>query len=116
MVLLLILILPLAGGAAIAAGRGRPSAGWLGWLGVAANGAGLALGIWVAIRVVRAGPLIGAGGLLRADALSAFMVVVIGTVALLASWLGIRTLALELAAGQATRARATTYGVLVQAF
>ena len=116
MVLVLILVLPLLGGAAIAAGRGRPSAAWVGWVGVGANGAGLALGIWSAVRVVRAGPLTGVGGLLRADALSAFMVVVIGTIALLASWLGIRTIALELAARQSTRARATTYGVLVQTF
>ena len=48
--------------------------------------------------------------------LSAFMVVVIGVIALLASWIGIRTVALELAGGQGTRRRATTYGVLVQAF
>ena len=44
------------------------------------------------------------------------MVVVIGVIALLASWIGIRTVALELANGQSTRRRATTYGVLVQAF
>jgi hydrogenase-4 component F len=113
MILVLILVLPLLGGVTIAAGRGRPS---FGWVGVAANGATLALGVWTAVRVVRTGPLTGAGVVLRADALSAFMVVVIGTIALLASWLGVRTVALELATGQASPARATTYAVLVQAF
>ncbi len=83
---------------------------------VGTNGAALGLGIWAAVRVVRTGPLTGAGGVLRADALSAFMVVVIGAIALLASWIGIRTVALELANGQSTQRRATTYGVLVQAF
>ena len=116
MVLVFILILPLVGGAAIAAGRGRPGADRVAWVGVAANGTALALGIWVAVRVVRSGPLTGAGGVLRADALSAFMVVVVSTIALLASWVGVRTIALELAAGQTSRARATTYAVLVQAF
>jgi hydrogenase-4 component F len=113
MVLVFILVLPLLGGATIAVGRGRPT---FGWVGVATNGAALALGVWTAVRVVRTGPLTGAGGVLRADALSAFMVVVIGTIALLASWLGVRTVALELATGQSTPARATTYAVLVQAF
>jgi hydrogenase-4 component F len=44
------------------------------------------------------------------------MVVVIGIIALLASWLGIRVIALELTEGQCSQRRATTYGVLVQAF
>ncbi len=113
MVLVLILVLPLLGAAATAAAWGRPTAGWA---GVASNGAVLVVGVLAAARVVRTGPLTGAGGLMRADALSAFMVVVIGAVALLASWLGVRSIALELAGGQCTRARATTYGVLVQAF
>ncbi|MCU1492540.1 MAG: dehydrogenase (quinone) [Acidimicrobiaceae bacterium] len=113
MVLVLILVLPLLGGAAIAMGHGRRS---IGWVGVASNGGALALGIWVAVRVIRDGALTGAGGVVRADALSAFMVVVIGAIALLASWLGIRTVALELSEGRCTPQRATTYGVLVQAF
>ena len=113
MLLVLVLVLPLLGAAAIAVGRGRPS---VAWAGVAANGATLALGVAAAVRVVRASPLVGASGMLRADALSAFMVVVIGAIALLASWLGIRSIALELADGRCTRGRATSYGVLVQAF
>ncbi len=113
MVLFLVLILPLLGAAAIAAAPRRPS---IAWAGVAANGATLSLGVWLAVRVVRTGPLTGAWGILRADALSAFMVVVIGAIALLASWLGVRTMALDLHDGSSTPGRATTYGVLVQAF
>jgi hydrogenase-4 component F len=112
MLLPLIVLLPLFGGGAIAVGRGRP---WIAWVGVAANGTTLALGIGAAVQVLRTGPQSG-GGLLRADALSVFMVVVIGVIALLASWLGIRVVAIEVAAGDCTAARATTYGVLVQAF
>jgi len=88
MVLVCILVLPLLGAGVIAAGGGRPS---FGWAGVGANGAALSLGVWTAVRVVRTGALTGAQGVLRADALSAFMVVVIGVIALLASWIGIRT-------------------------
>ncbi|HVA09289.1 MAG TPA: proton-conducting transporter membrane subunit [Acidimicrobiales bacterium] len=113
MVLVLILLLPLIGGGAVAL------KGWTGsvpWLAVASNGGALALGIWTAIRVVNRGTVAGPGGFLRADALSAFMVVVIGLVAVLASWLGIRVIATELAEGSCNHRRATTYGVLVQAF
>jgi len=111
--LILILVLPLLGGAVIAVGHRHHS---IGWVGVASNAGALALGIWVAVRVVRTGALTGAGGALRADALSAFMVVVIGAIALLASWLGIRTVGRELADGRCTQRRAATYGLLVQAF
>ena len=112
MVLEMILALPLLGGAAIAGWRHRAA----GWMAVATNGATLALGVWVAIRAVGNAPLSGAEGLLRADALSAFMVVVIGAISLLASWLGVRTMALEVAGGRCSPRRATAYGVLVQAF
>jgi len=112
MILVLILALPLLGGGVAAAWRHH----WAGWVAVASNGAALALGIWTAVRVVRSGPLSGAAGVLRADALSAFMVVVIGTIALLASWLGIRTIGLEVADGRCTPRQAITYRVLVQAF
>ncbi len=112
MELVLILTLPILGGVVVGWWRHR----WAGWVAVASNGAVLILGAWTAARVVKDGPLIGAAGVLRADALSAFMVVVIGTIAVLASWLGIRTIALEVAGGQCTPRRAAVYGVLVQAF
>ena len=112
MVLDMILALPLLGGAGFVAWRNQAA----GWIAVAVNGVALALGVWVAIRAVGNAPLSGAEGLLRADALSAFMVVAIGTIALLASWIGVRTMAVEVAGGRCTPRRATTYGVLVQAF
>jgi hydrogenase-4 component F len=112
MVLDFLLLTPLLGGAALWAGQRRPATVWL---AVAANGCGLAGGILVAVRVVADGPITGAWGVLRADALSAFMVVVIGAISLLASWLGVRTMTRqrEEAGGPA---RSVLYGVLVQAF
>jgi hydrogenase-4 component F len=112
MILVLILVLPLLGGAVVAGWRHRSAA----WVAVASNGTALALGIVTAVRVVDSGPLSGAAGVLRADALSAFMVIVIGAIAVLASWLGIRTMALEVAGGRCTPRRVITYCVLVQAF
>jgi len=88
MLLMTILVLPLLGGTAVALGRGRT---WSAWAAVASNGGALALGIIAAVRVLREGPLSGARGTLRADALSVFMVIVIGAISLLASWLGVRT-------------------------
>ena len=111
MLLVLLLGLPLLGGAAVALGRGRPLAAWT---AVGANGATLALGLDLAVRVVHTGPVTGPGGVLRCDSLSAFMVVVIGSIALLASWLGVRVIAAEREGPRA--GRATIYGVLVQAF
>ena len=113
MLALLVLVAPLLGGAVVAA---APRRGGLRWAAVATNGATLALGVTLAVRVLAHGPVTGAGGVLRADALSAFMVVVIGAVALLASWLGIRTVALDLAAGTMTPTRAAAYAILVQGF
>lgn len=113
MLLALVLLLPLLGGAAIAVGWRHPS---VAWVAVATNAVVLALGVAAAVRVVGSGPLTGMSGLLRGDALSVFMVVVIGVISLLASWFGIRTMALDLAAGRSTPGRSTGYGVLVQAF
>ena len=51
-----------------------------------------------------AGPVTALGGILRVDALSAFMVIVIGVIAVLATWQGVRYLEAEIAAGRCTRA------------
>ena len=83
---------------------------------MATNGAVLALGILAAVRVLRDGPLSGAWGALRADALSVFMVIVIGAIALLSSWIGIRTMAREREEEHGNAARSSLYGALVQAF
>jgi len=53
MVLIVLLGLPLLGGVAVAAGRGRPGAVWT---AVGSNGAALALGVALAVHVVRDGP------------------------------------------------------------
>ena len=113
MLLMTILVLPLLGGTAVALGRGRT---WSAWAAVASNGGALALGIIAAVRVLREGPLSGARGTLRADALSVFMVIVIGAISLLASWLGVRTPARAPEDGHRNPERSAVYGVLVQAF
>ena len=113
MLVVLILVLPAVGALVCAAARWRP---WAAWAAVGTNAAMLALGIALCVQVVRHGPLGGLFGVLRADALSAFMVVVIGAIAVLASWLGVRTIATELETGRCTERRATLYAVLVQVF
>ena len=113
MVLVTILILPFLGAAAIAVGRGRRSTAWV---AVATNGAALILGILAAIRVVREGPISGGWGVLRADALSVFMVIVIGAISLLSSWLGIQTMTRERDEEHGSPVRSSVYGMLVQAF
>jgi hydrogenase-4 component F len=113
MLVVLILVLPAFGALVCAAARWRP---WAAWAAVGTNAATLAFGIALSVRVVRHGALEGLGGVLRADALSAFMVVVIGAIAVLASWLGVRTIATELETGRCTERRATLYAVLVQVF
>ena len=113
MALVAMLFLPVLGGAVIAAFRWRA---WAAWAAVGTNAGVLGLAIGLSVRVVRHGAVVGAWGALRADALSAFMALVIGAIALLASWLGVRTIALELAEGRCSERRATLYGALVQAF
>ena len=76
----------------------------------------LASAITVAVDVSRAGPHTAAAGLLRVDALSAFMLVVIGAVALLATTATPTYLATEIEAGRATARTATRHSVLVQLF
>jgi len=56
---LLVLVAPLLGGAVVAA---APRRGGLRWAAVATNGATLALGVTLAVRVLAHGPVTGAGG------------------------------------------------------
>ena len=88
----------------------------IGWLATAAASGVLACGVVIAVHVVHGRPLTGLGGILRADALSAFMVVVIGVIAVLATGQGVRYLEAEIAAGRCTRRHASLYSVLVQGF
>jgi hydrogenase-4 component F len=111
--LVILVLLPVA--AAAFAGV----AGWRrlsGWIGVASALGILVGGVVLAAQTVATGPVRGAGGLLRADALSAFMLVVIGVVGLLADVFAISYIDAELEHGHTTRAGARSYGVLVQLF
>ncbi|BCB76547.1 hydrogenase HycQ [Phytohabitans flavus] len=84
------------------------------WAGVAAAAGILGAGVGLA-TTVHSGPAV-TGGLLRADPLTAFMLVVIGAVATIACWAGVHHLADESAAGTATPATARRYLILVQLF
>ena len=88
----------------------------LGWLGAASAAAILVLGVAVSVRVVDSPAMTGMAGVLRADALSAFMVVVIGVVAVLATWQSVRYLDNEIAQGRSTRRHSSSYAILVQIF
>ena len=111
MLIYAVLAIPALAGVATAAAPWRR---WAGWAVTAANAAVLGLGIALAAEAVH-GPLT-AGGVLRADALSAFMVVVIGAIAVLASSQSIRYLAAEIESGATAPRRAAGYTALVQAF
>ena len=113
MLIYAILAVPLAAGAVTAAAGWRR---WAGWAAAAANGAVLVLGIILAVQVTRGQPAGAAGGILRADALSAFMVIVIGAIAVLASCQSVRYLSAETGRGACTAGHAALYTVLVQAF
>jgi hydrogenase-4 component F len=112
-ILLLLPILAPAAAAALAAALGwrRTTA----WVTVLAALTILTCGILLGLRV-RSGPRVGLGHLLRADALSVTMLIVIGSVGTLASWAGVSYIDAELAHAHTTRPRATLYGVLVPAF
>ena len=108
-----LLLLPLAGGLVSGVVPWRRGIGWLGT--VIASGV-LVTGVVLAVDVVHGKPMSALGGVLRADALSAFMVIVIGVIATLSTWQGVRYLGAEIAAGRCTRRHAALYSVLVQAF
>ncbi|MHB1905670.1 MAG: proton-conducting transporter transmembrane domain-containing protein [Acidimicrobiales bacterium] len=86
------------------------------WAGVVSAAAVLVVGAILAIHVVHGNSDVGYDGLLRADALSAFMVIVIGAVALLATLQGVRYLDAEVEAQRCTPRHASLYTVLIQGF
>lgn len=95
------------------------TAGWRGstaWVSATSAAVVLAAAITLAGAVVRSGAHTGVAGLLRADALSAFMLIVIGAVALLATTATPAYLRAEIAAGRATARTARWHSVLVQLF
>jgi hydrogenase-4 component F len=92
------------------------TAGWrarsTAWVGVVTSTLLAADALTVAATVTRRGPVHTAGGLIRADALSAWMLLGVATVALLACWAS----PAYLAAGHTSASRARWYGVLLHLF
>jgi hydrogenase-4 component F len=104
---------PVLGAATYAVAGWRRSTAWVSAL---CAGGVLAAAVAVTLEVTRGGPRAAAGGLLRADALSAYMLIVIGAVAVLATAATPPYLRAEIAAGRATVRTATRHSVLVQLF
>lgn len=75
----------------------------------------LACGVALGFRI-GSGMRLALGGLLRVDALTVTMLIVIGTVATLATWAGIGYLEAEVAHGHADARVARVYGALTAAF
>lgn len=86
------------------------------WFGVVADAAVLVCGLDVALRDVHRPALLAVAGTLRIDALSGFMVVIIGTVSVLATWGSVRYLRHEVDAAECTARQALHYSVLIQLF
>ena len=105
--------------APIAAALVNLIAGWHRWtaaLTAASAVSALACGAVLATRVGSGPAYLALGGLLRADALSATMLIVIGVVAALAIWAGIGYIETELEHGHTDSNGARLYGVLTPAF
>jgi hydrogenase-4 component F len=102
--------LPLvAAGLYTAAGWHRRTTAWAGLLAMALVGVDA---ITLAVTVTGHGPLQTGGGLIRADALSAWMLLGVAAVALLACWAS----PAYLAAGHESRRRSRWYGLLLHLF
>jgi hydrogenase-4 component F len=113
MLALVALAVPFAAGIASAIAPWRR---WVGWLSTAAIGVVLLCGVGLAVRVVHGLPVTALGGTLRVDALSAFMVIVIGVIGVLATWQSVRYLDAEITTGRCSRRHASLYSVLVLGF
>jgi hydrogenase-4 component F len=108
-----VLLVPAATGCVAAA---VPWRRWVGWLCTASLGFVLVMGVVFATQVVHRPALSAFSGVLRVDALSAFMVIVIGAIGLLAVCQSVRYLDHEISSGHSSPRRATLYSVLVQGF
>ncbi|SFR01963.1 hydrogenase-4 component F [Lentzea waywayandensis] len=86
------------------------------WVSALSAGVVLGAAIFLAVGVSRSGPVAAVAGLLRADALSAFMLLVIGAVGLVATAATPAYLREEIAAGRATARTAARHSLLVQLF
>ena len=93
--------------------------GWRGstrWVGVVSAACVLAAAITIAVGVTASGPQVSFFGLLRVDALSAFLLIVIGTVALISAVATPNHLAVEVEAGRADERDCRRMVMLVQVF
>ncbi|WP_231114522.1 proton-conducting transporter membrane subunit [Lentzea aerocolonigenes] len=86
------------------------------WVSAASAGFVLATAIVLAVEVSRSGPVTAMAGLLRVDALSAFMVLVIGAVGLVATAATPAYFRAEIDDGRATARTAARHSLLVQLF
>jgi hydrogenase-4 component F len=88
---------------------------WVAWAAVLASAAVLVTGV-VAAAATADGDVLALGAILRADALSAVMLLVIGAVAVIATWAGVDHIAAELAGGHTTERGARRYAILIPLF
>ncbi|MDX8141476.1 proton-conducting transporter membrane subunit [Lentzea sp. NBC_00516] len=86
------------------------------WISALSASVVLTAAILLAVAVTRSGPLTALGGLLRVDALSAFMLLVIGSVGLIATAATPSYLREEITAERATGRTAARHSMLVQLF
>jgi hydrogenase-4 component F len=112
MLIIAILAIPLVMTIVAASFSWRP---FIGWASAASSAAILVLGIGLSVATLTS-PQWALRHSFRADSLSAFMVVVIGTVALLATLFTPRTMRQEMASGITTARYARHYVVLMQVF
>ena len=92
----------------------RRAAPWARCVPIAASSVVLVAGLALVVVVRSAGPVVAAGGLLRADALAAYLLAVVGVVALTATWGGLEAHAP--AAGTGTAPSDGRYAALVAVF
>src|SRR5664279_1797984 len=113
----LLIGLPLAAPllAAVVAGARREPHRMTGWVTVVAAGTILAAGVCTAALTVH-GDALTTGAVLRLDALSAVMLIVIGSVGVIATWASIGFVDAERASGQVPSADLRRYTTLVPAF
>jgi hydrogenase-4 component F len=113
MLLLSLLALPLCAGVAVAVRGWTRVTSWFCVVDAAAIGG---LAVWLAVRVTNGSTLHAGGGLLRADALSGFMVLLVAILTLLATSSAVGYVRAEIEHGHTTAAATRWYGALVMSF
>jgi hydrogenase-4 component F len=89
---------------------------WVAWVGAACAWGIVGVGAALAVVVLDDGPVEALGGALRVDALGAFMTIVVGSVAGLATWASVPYVERELADGATSARGARWYAILIQLF